>query len=257
MHSKTIAHSVKDQQYTLSVDELESRQFKWLSKLIVVTSSALQALTAENFNICCSAITGLNKLVPKVESPSPMALSPTLVLEREINSAQNNYLASPKVSSFTIASNAMSESAEEQIMRNIKIEINANDWRTLKSLSEVAISDLGQQGKKGMNYYRSKKEKEHNGVNANNKVVDIEKNGLELNIDGLKSPIADPTIEKQNYLKFQQLQEINEKNFYKQESFISGLVRQGSMKSISALSREVSSSNISLASGGDKFEDGI
>ncbi len=67
--SKTIAQSVKDQQYTLSREERLQERFRWRHKLVHYSVSALGRLSVEDFNIATLAITGLTKLVPKLANP--------------------------------------------------------------------------------------------------------------------------------------------------------------------------------------------
>jgi hypothetical protein len=136
-YMKTIAKSIYDQQLLLSAADLESNTFKWTSKVVHHAVNALQALATDNINLATLALTGLSRLVP---TPSPKPLS------------NEQDAAAVKVFTFSDSFTAISETSDEAIMQDIKIDVNSNKWETFLSLVDLVSSSLGERLKSG---YRS------------------------------------------------------------------------------------------------------
>lgn len=157
LYSKTIAQSVKDQQYVMSSEERKNPVFKYKHKLVHVVVGALSKLSQEDFHLATLAITGLTKLVPKANrsesnSGPTGTLSPALSVERLMSPASGSrrvreHKAPPapeeqKVTCLMVASNSLSESTEEPIMNDMKLEINTNNYAKLLQVAEIVASNM-------------------------------------------------------------------------------------------------------------------
>lgn len=122
---KSISKSVSDQHFLLNAAELQSSRFRWLSKVVIFTVKALKDLAAANFNLSSLAITGLTRLVPK-------------------SSELGGEESSGAVFDVSINTSAISESSDEALLQDIKVEINSNKWETLIAMTDIVSSSLGQ-----------------------------------------------------------------------------------------------------------------
>jgi hypothetical protein len=145
MHVKSIKTSVQDQQYFLTHAELIGYKFKYMHKLTHYTLTALKRLSHENFITACLAITGLTRLNIKknleLEGDDNRPISPIFSPGNIMQQKSGRKLVKKK-SSFMVATNSLSESAEENIMNEVKIELNSNRWVRLFSLAEILNIDL-------------------------------------------------------------------------------------------------------------------
>lgn len=153
-HSKAIADTIRDQQYFLSPSDLAHGRFRYLDKLIYFTAQSIAHLSYENYAYACLAITGLNKL--SVKSNVDLSLyrrhqndahfaakadySPTG------NRASSSSQLVRKRSSFMIASNSLSESTEQSMLSEVKIEINDNKWAKFMSYTDIISAGLRSSG---------------------------------------------------------------------------------------------------------------
>lgn len=121
---KSISKSISDQHFLLNTAELQSSRFRWLSKVVVFTVKALKDLAAVNFNLSSLAITGLTRLVPK-------------------STEQSGEESSGAVFDVSINTSSFSESSDEALLQDLKVEINSNKWETLIAMTDIVSSSLG------------------------------------------------------------------------------------------------------------------
>ena len=121
---KSILKSISDQHFLLNTAELQSSRFRWLSKVVVFTVKALKDLAAVNFNLSSLAITGLTRLVPK-------------------STEQSGEESSGAVFDVSINTSSFSESSDEALLQDLKVEINSNKWETLIAMTDIVSSSLG------------------------------------------------------------------------------------------------------------------
>lgn len=149
-HSKTIAQSVRDQQYTLTAEERRLEKFRWRHRFVCIAVNALSRLSADDFNIATLAITGLTKLVPKNNHRELPELgqhnNSNSNAPRELhNSHHHDQItggAGKRSTSFMVASNALSDCSEEGIMDDMKLEINVNKYSRLLDVADIVASAL-------------------------------------------------------------------------------------------------------------------
>lgn len=143
LHLKTIKLSVQDQQFFLSPAEVESHRFKYIHKTVFYCSTAMKRLSFEHFILACLAVTGLTRLTIKknlemdtddTNGKFPMlnGLAPTKSARKLLK----------KKSSFMVATNSLSESGEENILTEVKLELNRNNWTRLFAITDVVAADL-------------------------------------------------------------------------------------------------------------------
>jgi hypothetical protein len=143
LYSKTIGETTKDQQYLLTPNEYSNGCYKYLHKLIFVITQAITLLAKDHFIIASLAITGLTKLAIKNTMNS--------LINIDDSSGQRSdqivgiIPVGPLIrrrSSFMIATNALSESSEEGMLKELKHELNINKWIKLLSLGDIISSSL-------------------------------------------------------------------------------------------------------------------
>ncbi|RYH31268.1 hypothetical protein EON65_03020 [archaeon] len=144
MHIKSIKTSVHDQQYFLTHNELISHKYKYIHKLTHYTTTSLRRLSHEHFIIACLAVTGLTRLTIKKnlelevdDKNRPNSGGPGMLMQQK-----SGRKLLKKKSSFMVATNSLSESSEENILNEVKIELNSNRFTRLFSLSEVLNLDI-------------------------------------------------------------------------------------------------------------------
>lgn len=143
LYSKSISTSAKDQQYFLTLDELHSKDYTYSSKIVIFTTNAIAKLSKEQFLVSCLAITGLTKLAAK--NATDIVIDDRIVPARSDKTAGIPNKMLRKRSSFMVAANSLSESSEERLLTEIKLELNKNSWSKLSSFGEV----LGANFKRG------------------------------------------------------------------------------------------------------------
>ena len=135
LYSKSIAQSAKDQQYFLTLDELHSKDYTFSSKIVIFTTNAIARLSKEQYLVSCLALTGLTKLATKNASD--------IMVDERIAAARSDHISTignkvlRKRSSFMVATNSLSESSEERLLTEIKLDLNKNNWSKLSSFGEV------------------------------------------------------------------------------------------------------------------------
>ena len=132
LYLKTLHHSIKDQQYLLTIAEVNNRQFLWTHKLVYYTTASLQCLCREMVQLAYLGITGLNKLVPKENNSHKFTSN--------ISKGNMNFLIGAP--SYMVATNSMSQKLEETLLTDIKMEINVNKWTRFLAVAEVVSISL-------------------------------------------------------------------------------------------------------------------
>jgi len=132
LYLKTLHHSLKDQQYLLTISEVNNRQFLWTHKLVYYTTASLQCLCREMVQLAYLGITGLNKLVPKENNSHKFTSN--------ISKGNMNFLIGAP--SYMVATNSMSQKLEETLLTDIKMEINVNKWTRFLAVAEVVSISL-------------------------------------------------------------------------------------------------------------------
>jgi hypothetical protein len=144
LYSKSVATSAKDQQYFLSLDELHSKDYTYSSKIVIFTTNAIGKLSKEQFMVACLAITGLTKLAAK--NAADMVLDDRIVVARADKIAGISSKLLRTRSSFVVATNSLSESSEERLLTEIKLDLNKNNWNKLSSFGEVLGANFKRSG---------------------------------------------------------------------------------------------------------------
>lgn len=132
LYLKSIAQSLRDQQYLLSPLETSSKQFLWIQKLVYYTCLALRTLCKDAVPLAHFGITGLNKLVPR-ENNSHKFTS---------NISRGNLQMLMSAPSYMVATNSMNQGLEETLLTDIKMEINSNKWTRFLSVADVVAISL-------------------------------------------------------------------------------------------------------------------
>lgn len=132
LYLKTLHHSIKDQQYLLTIAEVNSRKFLWTHKIVYFTTASLQCLCREMVQLAYLGITGLNKLVPKENNSHKFTSN--------LSKGNMNFLIGAP--SYMVATNSMSQKLEETLLTDIKMEINVNKWTRFQAVAEVVSISL-------------------------------------------------------------------------------------------------------------------
>jgi hypothetical protein len=142
LHTKTLSQTTRDQQYLLSQQDYSNAGFKYLHKLVFVITQAYSLLAKDNFTIACLGITGLTKLAIKNTMSSLIDIDDSLAQrsDRLIGVASDR--KERRKSSFMVATNSLSESPEEGILKDVKTELNNNKWNKLLSFGDILASSL-------------------------------------------------------------------------------------------------------------------
>lgn len=156
LHLKTIKGSVQDQQHFLTPTEQANHRYKYIHKVVHYTTTAMKRLAHEHFLIACLAITGLTRLTIKrnldLEADETMGHSssggvggggaaPGGGVGRGVG-LRGSRMQLKKKNSFMVATNSLSESGEENILTELKMEVNGNKWSRLFTIADVVSADL-------------------------------------------------------------------------------------------------------------------
>lgn len=143
LNLKTIKLSVQDQQHFLSPAEMANHRYKYIHKVVHYTTTTINRLAHEHFIIACLAITGLTRLTIKknleletTDESIARNVMPTMTASKSARRLVR------KKSSFMVATNSLSESGEENILTDVKHELNVNKWTRLFSIADVLAANL-------------------------------------------------------------------------------------------------------------------
>lgn len=156
LHLKTIKGSVQDQQHFLTPAEQANHRYKYIHKVVHYTTTAMKRLAHDHFLIACLAITGLTRLNIKrnldLEADETMGHgsgggggvvggAATGGVGRGVG-LRGSRMQLKKKNSFMVATNSLSESGEENILTELKMEVNGNKWSRLFTIADVVSADL-------------------------------------------------------------------------------------------------------------------
>lgn len=142
-YPKTIAVSVDDQRHFFSTVDQEKSEYRYVHKVVYLSSRAISRLSFDQFSVACLAITGLNKLTVKRNSIDGRD-SDAVAARAEALTSRPQLMR--KKSSFMVATNSLSESSEESMLTEIKLELNQNNFVRTTSLAEVISADFRARG---------------------------------------------------------------------------------------------------------------
>lgn len=141
---KPIATSVEDHRHFFSQTDQGKLQYRYVHKVVYLTSRAISRLSFEQFSVACLAITGLNKLTVKRNSIDGSRDSDAYAARAESVAGRSQLVR--KKSSFMVATNSLSESSEESMLTEIKLELNQNNFQRLASLVDVVSAEFRARG---------------------------------------------------------------------------------------------------------------
>lgn len=142
-YPKTIAVSVDDQRHFFSTADQQKSEYRYVHKVVYLSSRAISRLSFDQFSVACLAITGLNKLTVKRNSIDGRD-SDAVAARAEALTSRPQLMR--KKSSFMVATNSLSESSEESMLTEIKLELNQNNFVRTTSLAEVISADFRARG---------------------------------------------------------------------------------------------------------------
>lgn len=147
-YSQTISDSVENQRQLLNQVDQANLEYKYLTKVVYLTSKSISRLSFDQFNVACLAITGLNKLTVKRNHLEQNGFGYSHI---DANAARAESLSTKpqmlrKRSSFMVATNSLSESSEETMLVEVKLELNQGNYSRFLSLSDVISADFRARG---------------------------------------------------------------------------------------------------------------
>lgn len=131
IHQKTLSQSIKDSQYSLTLQELKGERYRNVHKIVSHASKALELLADHQPMLACLAVTGLSKLAPKADYS---------ITGGSVENIRSR--AAKMEGSYLVTMNSISEGTEEVIMKDIKEQINSNSWDRFLSVCEVAQANI-------------------------------------------------------------------------------------------------------------------